>query len=190
MKFLRVCIVALLSFPAGVLAAPESYTIDPAHTYPNFSINHLNFSTMHGRFNKTSGKITVDQAKKTGTVNVTIDAASVDTGFQKRDDHLRSPDFLNVAEFPEITYKSTQVTLKDDGSATVQGSLTLAGVTKPVALSVRKMNCGVHPMDPKKYVCGFDAFARIKRSDFGIKYALPAVGDEMLFDIEVEAVRD
>lgn len=190
MKFSRLCITALIALPVTAMAAPESYTIDPAHTYPNFSINHLGFSTMYGRFNKTEGKITVDKAKKTGSVNVKIDAASVDTGFQKRDDHLRSPDFLNAAEFPEITYKSTSVALKDDGSATVQGNLTLAGVTKPVALNVRKMNCGAHPMDPKKYVCGFDAFAKIKRSDFGVKYALPAVGDEMNIMLEVEAVRD
>ena len=121
-----------------------------------------------------------------------IDAASVNTGFNKRDDHLRSPDFLNAKEFPEISYKSTKVTINKDSSAVVEGNLTIAGVTKPVTLNVRRMNCGINPMDPKKqqYRCGFDAEAKIKRSDFGVKFGLPAIGDDMAIDLEVEAVRD
>lgn len=180
------------ALPLSGFAAPESFTIDPNHTFPNFTINHLGFSTMHGRFGKTSGKLTVDNAKKTGSVDVVIDAASVDTGFVKRDDHLRSPDFLNVVEFPQITYKSTKVVLNADKSAVVDGNLTIAGVTKPVRLDVKSMNCGLNPMDPKKqtYVCGFDAVAKIKRSDFGVKFALPAVGDEMNIFLEVEAIRN
>jgi polyisoprenoid-binding protein YceI len=130
--------------------------------------------------------------KKTGSVDITINAASADTGFKKRDDHLRSPDFLNATEFPEITYKSNSVMIHDDKSAMVDGALTIMGVSKPVSLNVTSMNCGIHPMDPKKqkYVCGFDATAKIKRSDFGINFALPAVGDDMELFFEVEAVRD
>lgn len=180
------------TLPLSGFAAPESFTIDPNHTYPNFTINHLGFSTMYGRFGKTSGKLTVDNEKKTGSVDVVIDAASVDTGFAKRDDHLRSPDFLNVVEFPQITYKSTKVVLNADKSAVVDGNLTIAGVTKPVRLDIKSMNCGINPMDPKKqtYVCGFDAVAKINRSDFGVKFALPAVGDEMNIFLEVEAIRN
>ncbi len=183
---------AFMFLPLSAFSAPESYTIDPTHTYPHFSINHLGFSTMHGRFNTTSGKLTLDQANKTGSVNVTIDAASIDTGFKKRDDHLRSPDFLNVVEFPEITYKSSKVTIRDNKTATVQGTLTMMGVSKPVQLEVASINCGINPMDPTKkaFVCGFDASAKIKRSDFGVKYALPAIGDEMVLKFEVEAIRD
>jgi polyisoprenoid-binding protein YceI len=116
----------------------------------------------------------------------------VDTGFNKRDDHLRSPDFLNAKEFPEITYKSTKVTINQDSSAVVEGNLTLAGVTKPVTLDVKRMHCGINPMDPKKqqYRCGFDAEAKIKRSDFGVKFAIPGIGDDMDIALEVEAVRD
>ncbi len=188
-KMLIVAIFAAVPLP---VFAAESFTIDPMHTYPHFSINHLGFSTMHGRFGKTTGTLTVDAAKKTGSVEVVIDAASVDTGFVKRDDHLRSPDFLNVVEFPEITYKSTKVVINDDKSAVVDGDLTIAGVTKPVRLDVKSMNCGINPMDPKKqiYVCGFDAETKIKRSDFGVKFALPAVGDEMRLVFEVEAIRN
>lgn len=180
------------TLPLSGFAAPESFTIDPNHTYPNFTINHLGFSTMYGRFGKTSGKLTLDNEKKTGSVDVVIDAASVDTGFVKRDDHLRSPDFLNVVEFPQITYKSTKVVINADKSAVVDGNLTIAGVTKPVRLDVKSMNCGLNPMDPKKqtYVCGFDATTKIKRSDFGVKFALPAVGDEMNIFLEVEAIRN
>lgn len=184
-------VMALFGVPAVALAAEETFKIDPNHTFPNFTINHLGFSTMHGRFGKTSGTITMDKAKKTGTVVVVIDAASVDTGFGKRDDHLRSPDFLNAVEYPDITYKSTKVMLHDNGGATVDGMLTILGVSKPVTLKVNSINCGIHPMDPskKKYVCGFDATAKIKRSDFGMNFALPAIGDEMDIALEVEAER-
>lgn len=182
----------LMGLPFTAYSAPENFTIDSSHTYPHFKIDHLGFSTLMGRFNETSGKLVIDTAAKTGSVDITIKAASVDTGFQKRDDHLRSPDFLNAAEFPEITYKSSKVMIGDDNSVHVEGNLTISGVSKPVALHVDKMNCGIHPMDPKKekFVCGFNATTQIKRSDFGIKYALPAVGDDMEIFIEVEGIRD
>lgn len=185
--------VALAAF---VMAAPamavDKYTIDPNHTYPNFTINHLGFSTIHGRFGKTSGSLTMDDKRTTGSVDVVIDASSIDTGMQKRDDHLRSPDFLNVNEFPEITYKSTKVTFNGQNKATVEGNLTIKGVTKPVQLDVQSINCGIHPMDPakKKYVCGFDATAKIKRSDFDVTFALPAIGDDMNLFLGVEAERN
>jgi len=171
-----------------MLAVADSYTIDPAHTYPNFQVNHLGFSTLHGRFGKTSGKLIMDKAKGMGSVEVIIDVASVDTGFKKRDDHLRSPDFFNAIEFPEIVFKSTRVTFAGKG-AVVNGELTIKGVTRPVILEVSSINCGVHPFS-KKQVCGFDASTRFLRSDFGIKYALPAVGDEIRLDIEMEAFKD
>jgi polyisoprenoid-binding protein YceI len=183
-KALVLAALALLS--TNGLAA--SYTIDPAHTYPNFTINHLGFSTLHGRFGKTSGKLTMDKAKGTGSVDVVIDVASVDTGFKKRDDHLRSPDFFNAVEFPQITFKSTKVTFQGKG-ATVVGDLTMKGVTKSVSLAVDSINCGVHPFS-KKQVCGFNATTQLKRSDFGIKYALPAVGDDVSLTLEVEAVKN
>lgn len=181
--------ISLLAISSTVMAA-ESYTIDSSHTFPHFQVNHLGFSTMHGRFDKTEGKLTIDMAKKTGSVQVKIDAASVNTGFAKRDEHLRSPDFFNAAEFPAITYDSTKVTIRDDKSATVEGNLTMVGVTKPVTLQVSRMSCGDHPIAKGKYACGFDATASIKRSDFGIKYALPAVGDDLKLVFEVEAFRN
>ncbi len=184
-----IALLAIAALPATTVAA-ERYTIDPTHTYPNFTIDHLGFSTLHGRFNETRGKLTIDWANKRATVDIVIDAASIDTGFKKRDDHLRSPDFLNAAEFPEITFRSDDVVIHGDDSATVKGELTIMDVTRPVTLEVDHIHCGDHPIKKGKYVCGFNATGKIKRSDFGITYALPAVGDEMTLDIEVEAFRD
>lgn len=181
-------LATLLPFTAAG-AAPVPYTVDPEHTYPYFEIDHLGFSTMRGRFNSTQGKITIDRDNRTGSVEITIDAESVDTAHKKRDDHLRSPDFLNAAEFPEITYRSRSVTIHDDDSATVEGELTIMGVSKPVTLDVERIRCGANPMNQRE-ACGFDAVAEFKRSDFGVTYALPGVGDDMRLLINVEAYRD
>jgi polyisoprenoid-binding protein YceI len=178
--------VALLM--VSLTAMADSYTIDPKHTFPNFTINHLGFSTLHGRFDKTTGKITMDRKKGTGSVEVVVDMASVSTGFKKRDEHLKSPDFFNVAEFPTMTFKSTSVEFKGKG-ATVTGNLTIKGVTRPVTLAVDSINCGANPFS-KKEECGFNATTRIKRSDFGIKYGLPAVGDDLDITLEVEAFKN
>lgn len=184
--------MGLVALPFAPSALAASYTIDPMHTFPQFDVSHLGFSTMRGRFNDTKGKLEVDLDKKTGAVDIEINAASVDTGFQKRDDHLRTPDFFNVAEFPKITYKSSKVTIAGDNKATVEGQLTILGVSKPVTLDVNHIKCGEHPMPAMKgkFVCGFDATANIKRSDFGMKFALPAVGDDVKLTLEVEALKD
>lgn len=181
--------LALTAVPFAASSAPVSYTVDAQHTYPYFEISHLGFSTIRGRFNSTEGRITLDEANKTGSVDITIDAESIDTAHEKRDDHLRSPDFLNAAEFPEITYKSTKVTIKDGNTATVEGNLTIMGVSKPVTLNVHRFHCGANPMN-KRELCGFDATAQIKRSDFGITYALPGVGDDMKILLNMEAYKD
>lgn len=177
-----------IALPLSALAA-DSYTVDPPHTFPHFSVNHLGFSTMQGRFDKTSGKITLDRAAKSGSVEIAIESASVSTGFAKRDEHLRSPDFFNAAEFPTIGYKSTAVRFKGDTPASVEGNLTLLGVTKPVTLTIDAFNCGTNPMN-KKEECGAAASAQIKRSDFGMKFALPNVGDDIKLVFEIEAIKN
>ena len=181
-----VLMAGLMSMPYAAFA--DTYTFDSPHTFPNFVINHLGFSNIHGRFNNTTGTMTMDREKGTGSVEVVIDAASIDTGFKKRDDHLRSPDFFNVNEFPEITFKSTKVSFKGKG-AEVTGNLTMKGVTKPVTLTVDSINCGPHPFN-KKEMCGFGATATIKRSDFGVNYGLPAIGDEITLSLDAEAVKN
>lgn len=184
----KLFIAALLSLAPFTTTYADTYTIDPLHTFPHFAINHLGFSTMHGRFNKTSGSIVMDKTGGKSSVDITIDAASIDTGYDKRNEHLRSPDFLNAAEFPHITYKSTKITFSGKNKATVHGKLSMLGTSKPVTLHVTHYKCGSNPMS-KKQECGFDAVATIKRSDFGIKYGLPAIGDKMKLTFEVEAIK-
>lgn len=185
-RLAAVLVSAAFALPA---IAADSYTVDPGHTYPSFEINHLGFSTMHGTFDATSGKITLDPAGKSGSIEITIDATSIDTGHGKRDEHLKSEEFFNVAKFPTLTYKAGKLRFNGDKLSGADGELTLLGVTRPVSLSVTAFNCGPHPMT-KKPVCGANATAVIKRSDFGLSAYVPAVGDEVKISIQVEAVKN
>jgi polyisoprenoid-binding protein YceI len=193
-KALATLIAAAL--PLAAVAAPESFTLDPTHTYPNFMVDHWGLSTMHGRFDKTTGKFTLDRAAKTGSVELAIETASISTGDNERagrprsrDEHLRQADFFNVAEFPRMTFKSTKVNFGGDLPSSVEGNLTLLGVTKPVTLSFERFKCGQNPFT-KKDRCGGNAVGKIKRSDFGMRTAIPAVGDEIALNIEFEGDKD
>ncbi len=187
MKKLLLALGMSLAVVGTVNAA--TYKIDPTHTYPNFTVSHLGYSTMYGQFAKTKGTLEYDKATGKGSVSIVIDAASIYTGFKKRDDHLRSPDFFNVVEFPEITFKSTSAKLSGS-SGKVKGDLTIMGVTKNITLDVSSVKCGKHPFNPKlAEVCGFDATTSVMRSDFGLKYGLPAIGDKITINLEVEATR-
>ncbi|MBI3372156.1 MAG: YceI family protein [Betaproteobacteria bacterium] len=193
-KFAVLAVAAAL--PLAAAAAPENYTFDPYHSFVNFAVDHVGFSTMYGRFNKAAGKMTVDAAAKTGSVEFTIETTSVDTGDgdkggrpRSRDDHLRTADFFNVAEFPRMTYKSTGVKFSGDNATELEGQATLLGVTKPVMLKVDRWKCGPHPFS-KKAMCGGNASGTIKRSDFGMKFGVPAIGDEVKLYIGFEAYKD
>ena len=179
--------IAML-FGSAAFAA-DSYTIDSRHTFPSFEVNHLGFSTQRGRFNVTKGKVTLDRTTKSGSIEITIDTASISTGLDKLEEHLRSPDFLNAAAFPTMTFKSSKITFNGDAITSVDGDITLMGITKPLTLSVARFRCAIHPM-LKKEICGGDASGTFKRSDFGIKYGVPAIGDEVKLLIQVEAVKD
>jgi polyisoprenoid-binding protein YceI len=181
--------VGLAACAALPSAAADTYTLDPIHTFPSFEVSHSGYSLMRGRFNKTQGKATLDTAAKSGSIEVSIDTASIDTGYAKRDDDLRGADFFNVAEYPAMTYKSTALKFDGDKVVSVEGELTLLGVTKPVTLAVASFRCGLNPFS-KKPMCGADATAGIKRSDFGMKKGLPGVGDEIKIAIEIEAKKD
>lgn len=186
LKIASIVVASLFALP---VVAADTYTNDPAHTYPSFEVSHLGFSTMRGRFNKTAAKITLDKAAKTGAVEATIDATSVDTGWPKRDEHLRSGDFFNVEKFPTFTFKSDSFKFDGDKVVTVPGQLTLLGVTKPVTLQIANFKCAPHPM-LKRENCGAEVSTTIKRSDFGMSYGLPAVGDDIKIAVEVEALKD
>jgi len=181
--------------PISASAAPETYVIDPIHSFAYFAIDHLGVSTVRGRFDKSSGKFTLDRAAKNGSLEVVIDTASIDTGDRERgarprtrDEHLRSADFFNVAEFPQMTYKSTAVKFNGAAPAEIDGQLTLLGVSKPVTLKIERWVCKDHPMR-KKPMCGGDATATIKRTDFGMKYGVPAIGDAVTLSINFEAYK-
>jgi len=179
---------AAFALSAAALAA-DSYSIDSRHTYPVFEVNHLGFSTQRGRFNKTTGKITLDSAAKKGSVEVVIDTASIDMGLEEWDKHMKNEDFFNVEKHPTMTFKSDKFMFKKGKPSEVHGTLTLLGVEKPVKLAVNHFHCGVHPIN-KKEVCGADLTTRIKRSEFGMTKFLPAVGDDIFIRISVEAFKD
>lgn len=200
MSHLKIALLACLA-PLSVLAAPQTYAIDPVHSFPNFTINHLGMTTIHGRFDKMSGKIVLDTAAKSGTIEVKIETASVNTGDARheagswaarnygprsRDEHLRTADFFNSAEFPELLYKSTKLNFNGDALQSVEGNLTLLGVTKPVKLDVTSFKCGPN-LFTKKPMCGAYAEGSIKRTDFGIKFGVPAISDEVKLAIGIEA---
>ena len=181
-------LTTLAMLPASAVLA-DSYTVDPSHTYVSFAINHLGFSTMRGKFDQQAGSLEYDPATKVAAVTIEIDAGSIDTGHTKRDQHLSSPDFLNVAENPTIIFKSTEAGWSGDKLDSVTGDLTILGVSKPVTLKINSINCGEHPFS-KKQVCGFDAEASIKRSDFGVNYGIPAIGEVLDLQLELEAIKN
>lgn len=179
--------------PLAAIAAPQTYVIDSYHSFPNFTINHLGMTNIHGRFDKMTGKVALDPAAKTGSLEARIATATVSTGDAKRadggrsrDDHLRAADFFNSAEFPEIVYKSTRFNFNGDAVESIEGTLTMLGVTKPLKLNVTSFKCAPHPFN-KKPMCGAYAEGVIKRSDFGMKYGLPAISDDVKLAIGVEA---
>lgn len=186
----------ILSLPAAAGAA-DTYKIDPDHVHAGFKIMHLGYSHLHGRFNKVAGSFAFDGKSADGAVvKVTIDTASLDTNHEKRDAHLKSPDFFNVLEFPEMTFTSTAVEPTGDRTAKVTGDLTLLGVTRPVTLAVTFNKASVHPFDGKKpadqqrFLAGFTATGTLKRSEFGMKYGIPAIADEVALEIDVEGIRE
>jgi polyisoprenoid-binding protein YceI len=169
--------------------AADSYTIDPRHTFPSFEISHLGFSFQRGRFNSSAGKITLDTAAQSGSIAVTIDAASVDTGLAELEKHIMSEEFFDVAKYPTITFTSKNLKFDGDKLIGANGDFTLHGVTKPVSLQIDHFRCAPHPMN-KKPTCGANATTTIKRSEFGIIKYVPAVGDEVKITIQVEATKD
>jgi len=175
-------------FAAPVFAAPETFVVDPNHTYPRFEYSHLGYSNQIQRFNKTAGTIVVDRAAKTGSVDITIDAKSVDTGYALFNEHIQGEDYFDTAKYPTITYRSTAVKFDGDKPVAVEGLLTVKGVSKPVTLTVTSFHAMPHPM-LKKDAIGANAVARIKRSDFNAGKNAPYVSDEVTLSIAVEAVK-
>ena len=171
MKKQLAALLFALAAATPALAAPATYTVDTTHTFPRFSYSHFGYSTQLSRFDSTSGKVVFDAAAKTGSVDIVIDAKSVNTGYATFNEHIQGEDFLDTAKYPTATFKSTKVVFKGDKPARIEGNLTLKGVTKPVTLTVTSFQSMPHPM-LKKPAIGANAFTVVKRSDFGAgKYA-------------------
>ena len=170
------------------LAAPETYIIDGHHTLPRFSYNHFGYSIQLSSFDKASGEIVLDKVAKTGSVNVTIKTTSVNTGYPLFNEHIQAEDFLNTAKYPTATFTSSKINFDGDKVSTVDGVLTLKGVSKPVSLNVTSFLCMPHPM-LKKDACGATATTVVKRTDFNMGKYAPYVGDEVTITIPVEAIK-
>jgi polyisoprenoid-binding protein YceI len=194
-------LLAGLLSATSLMAAPQTYALDPVHSFPHFSINHLGMATIRGRFDRMAGKVVFDPTAKSGSLEIKVETASITTGDAKheagswaaknygprsRDEHLRTADFFNVAEFPELVYKSTRFNFNGEQLESIDGNLTMVGVTRPVKFTVTSFKCGPHPFT-KKPMCGADAEATIKRTDFGIKFGVPAIADEVRLQVGIEA---
>jgi polyisoprenoid-binding protein YceI len=171
-------------------AASTTYTVDPDHTHPSFEVDHFGgLSTWRGTFKKTSGTVTIDTETKTGTVNVVIDTATIDFAHDKLNEHVSSPEILDVAKYPSAEYRGKFVEFANGVPRSISGELTLHGVTKPVALTINSFKCIQHPM-LKKQVCGADASGSFNRADFGVNYGQQyGFKQDVLLRIQVEGVK-
>nr|WP_315259650.1 YceI family protein [uncultured Duganella sp.] len=181
-------LIATLLAASATSAMAATYNLDPTHTFPSFEADHMGLSVWRGKFNKTSGTVNLDRAAKTGSLEVKIDADSIDFGLDAMNKHAKDDSMFNVAKFPTISYTSKSFKFDGDKLVGVEGELTLLGVTKPVSLKIDKFKCIMHPRY-KKEVCGADATAEFKRSDFGLNYGLPNFSPEVKLAIQIEAIK-
>jgi polyisoprenoid-binding protein YceI len=174
-----------IALASAAFAAPTTFAPDANHTYVRFSYSHMGFSTQESRFDKVTGTVTFDPVAKTGTVDISIDTKSVDTGSELFNGHIQATDFLDTADFGTATFKSTSVKFSGDSPVSIEGNLTLKGVTKPVTLTVTSFKHGQNMM--KKDAIGADATTQIKRSDFNMSKYTPMVSDDVTLTIALEA---
>lgn len=177
-------LIVLLALPA----AAEEYIVDPEHTYASFEIDHLGFSTQRGRFNRTSGSIVFDPVAQQGRLDVRIDAASLDTGLDLRDDILRGENWFRVHDFPDILFRSQNMVFTGDKPQAVDGTLIMLGEIRPLRLEITRFKCGFN-LAKRQRGCGADAEGVLKRSEFGLDNGIPFIGDEVRLRIQVEAYR-
>jgi polyisoprenoid-binding protein YceI len=192
MRACKISVVSMAILTAAVthtVAAEETYALDPAHSQPIFEVSHMGFSLQHGTFSGANGKVTLDGSARKGSIDVTIDTTTVRTSDPRLDTRVRAEDFFNVAKYPTMSFKSSDLAFDGDRLVGANGTLTMLGITKPVTLKVANFTCGLHPYT-KNPLCGAEVTTTIKRSDWGMTYGIPkAVGDEVKITIPVEAYR-
>ncbi|MDA0241300.1 MAG: YceI family protein [Proteobacteria bacterium] len=193
MKISRFLIVAAVATTPMLFAVPSSfaadkYAIDKPHTQIKFSVDRGGWTRVAGWFEKFDASFVFDETDVSkSSVQATISTASINTGFEKRDAHLKSPDFFNSKEFPTMTFKSTKVEKTGAKTGKITGMLTLLGVTKPLTLDVTFNQKKAHPRNKKTFT-GFTAIGKLNRSDYGMKFIIPAVSDEVQIEIQALAV--
>ena len=183
--FAALAIAAAIATPA---LAADSFVMDANHTFPSFSYNHFGYSVQMSRFNKTTGKITLDRAAKSGSLDVTIDMTSVNTGSTLFNGHIQGADFLDTAQFPTATYKSSKFHFDGEKVTAIDGDLTIKGITKPVTLMVSHFVNTEHPM-MKRDAIGANASVVIKRTEFNAGKYAPYVGDDVTITLSLEALK-
>jgi polyisoprenoid-binding protein YceI len=192
MQPFKSCLFAAVIAGTGLpaFAAPENYTIDPMHTYPSLEFSHMGMSVWRGKFNKSAGKVVVDRAARTGTVDVTIDVSSINFGLAAMDEKARSDDFFDTDKFPTAAYKG-KIRFSADKPSAVDGQITIRGITRPAMLTINLFNCMPHPM-LKREVCGADAEGELNWSEYGMKMSQYGQGDagKVRLRIQVEALKD
>jgi polyisoprenoid-binding protein YceI len=166
---------------ASAFAAPVTYTLDPAHTYPSFEADHFGgLSVWRGKFDSTSGTVVYDKEAKSGSIEVTVDMNTIDFGMAKLNEHAKSAQIFDVAKYPIATYSGKFTKFNGATPTEAQGTLTMHGVTKPVSLMINSFKCMQNPMS-KKEVCGADVSATFNRADFGVNF-----GEQYGFKQEVK----
>jgi polyisoprenoid-binding protein YceI len=185
LKLAATASVVSVALVTAAYAAPSTYTADANHTFVRFSYNHMGFSTQESRFNTVSGTVTYDPAAKTASIDMVINTKSVDTGSDLFNGHIQGADYLDTAQYGTATFKSTSLKFDGDKPVSIEGNLTVKGVTKPVTLTVTSFKHGTNMM--KKDAIGADASGTVKRSDFNMGKAVPLVGDEVTLEIVIEA---
>jgi polyisoprenoid-binding protein YceI len=181
-KFLPALLVAAF-LP---LADAAEYVIDPSHTYASFEIDHLGFSTQRGQFNRSSGIVEFEPDEKAGRIDISIETASLDTGFELRDNVLRGDSWFNAKDYPYIFFRSQKLIFNEEKLSAVEGVLVMLGEIRPMRLEVSRFKCGLN-LASRKRGCGADAVGVLRRSEFGLNNGIPFIGDEVRLRIQVEA---
>ncbi|MCG5512980.1 YceI family protein [Ectothiorhodospira shaposhnikovii] len=184
---LSATVVLVSGMATSALAEPVTYEIDPTHTFPRFSYSHFGLSTQTSQFNQTHGTVTLDKEGGTGQVDIVIDMTSVETGYTTFNEHIQGEDFFDTASHPEARFQSSQINFQDGRPVSIDGHLTMKGITQPVTLEVSHFAAMVHPMLERPAI-GAHAHTVVKRSDFNADKFVPYVGDEITISISMEAV--
>jgi polyisoprenoid-binding protein YceI len=187
MQFHHALLSLLLMSAAVANADSKTYTVDPRHTSPMFEVSHYGFSKQRGRFNAVRGTLTLDTQARRGSVDITIEAKSIDMGFEAWNKEMRAEGFFDIERHPDITFRSDDLEFSGGRPIRARGVLTMLGVSQPVTLDIDSFHCDKNRVSGKP-TCGADAKARLQRSEFGMTRSLPGIGDDVTILIAVEAI--